>query len=56
MAEVAAALLEKEGGNVRGWYDLLDGDVPVREAVDEVVRKGVDCFEGEDRERVYAVE
>lgn len=46
VAQVAAALLEREGAN--GWLDLLDGDEDVQNAVDRVVKEGVDCVEGED--------
>ena len=52
VAATAAALLERD--DTRGWYDLLEGDTPIKQAVEEVVTKGVDCFEGEDEEDIYA--
>jgi len=46
VAEVAVALLEREGGG--GWVDCLDGGKGVVEEVQRVVAEGVDCREGED--------
>lgn len=46
VARVAEALLERE--DTRGWLDVLDGDVPVEEAVQRVVSERVDAVEGED--------
>lgn len=48
VADMAVRLLEREG--VSGWLDLLQGEEPVEKAVERVVRKGVDCVEGEDVE------
>jgi len=48
VAEVAARLLEAEGA--RGWFDLLNGDENVGEAVERVVKDGVNSIEGEDLE------
>lgn len=46
VAQVADALLASEGlGNV--WLDLLGGNEPIDEAVERVVRDGVDAAEGE---------
>lgn len=42
VAEVAAALMEKEGEVKSSWVDLLEGTEGVGEAVDRVVREGVD--------------
>lgn len=46
VAEVAARLLDHD--NARGWFDVIDGDVDIKRAVDDVVREGIDCIEGED--------
>ena len=48
VAAVAAGLLGNE--QARGWYDLLEGDEEVDEAVAKVVRDKVNCVEGEDVE------
>ncbi|KAL9043879.1 MAG: hypothetical protein Q9214_002948 [Letrouitia sp. 1 TL-2023] len=45
VAAVAARLLESEAS---GWLDLLEGEEDIGEAVDRVIRDGVDCTEGED--------
>lgn len=52
VAAVAAALLERD--DTRGWLDLLEGETPVSTAVENVVKSGIDCVEGEDLERIYA--
>lgn len=44
-AAVAVEMLGRE--DVSGWFDLLSGDVPVKDAVEGVVRDKVDCIEGE---------
>ncbi|KAF1839370.1 hypothetical protein BDW02DRAFT_563914 [Decorospora gaudefroyi] len=53
VAESVVQVLEK---GAKGWVDVVDGDEAVREAVEELVREGVDAVEGEDvkvmRERV----
>jgi hypothetical protein len=46
VAEVAARLLDTEGAC--GWFDLLGGEEKVAEAVERVVREGVNSMEGED--------
>jgi hypothetical protein len=46
VARVADALLAKEGS--KGWVDLLDGEEEIGDAVERVVREGVDVVEGED--------
>ncbi|KAE8148033.1 NAD(P)-binding protein [Aspergillus avenaceus] len=46
VAIVADRLLARE--DTRGWYDLLNGEEAVDEAVDRVVREKVDVVEGED--------
>lgn len=46
VAEVAAQLLDHD--NVRGWFDVIDGDVSIKDAVEDVLREGIDCIEGED--------
>ncbi|KAL9615200.1 MAG: hypothetical protein Q9167_000407 [Letrouitia subvulpina] len=45
VAAVAAKLLETDAS---GWLDLLEGEEDSGEAVDRVIRDGVDCKEGED--------
>lgn len=52
VAQVAAALLERN--ETRGWYDLLNGDEPVDQAVDRLANEGWDGIEGEDLDRIYA--
>ncbi len=52
VAEVAVRLLEEDG--VKGWFDLLNGDEEVGEAVKRVLRDGVDTREGEDFEVMKA--
>lgn len=46
VADVAVRLLERP--DTRGYYDLLNGEEDVGEAVNRVVREEVDCIEGED--------
>jgi len=53
VADVAARLLER--GDTRGWLDLMEGETEAGKAVEEVVRDGVDCFEGEDEERIWGL-
>lgn len=48
VAIVADRLLARD--DTHGWYDLLNGDEAVDEAVERVVREGVDAVEGEDVE------
>lgn len=47
VAEVAVRLLENDEAN--GWFDLEGGNEDAKEAVDRVVREGIDDSEGEDR-------
>ncbi|KAK7538115.1 NAD(P)-binding protein [Phyllosticta citribraziliensis] len=54
VAQTAAELLGS--GYKGGWLDLLDGEVPVKEAVEQVTREGVDVIEGEDVERILKTE
>ena len=51
VARVAAALLERS--DTTGWYDLLDGEEEVEEAVERCVKEGWDGIEGEDLERIH---
>ncbi|OCK83698.1 hypothetical protein K432DRAFT_321863 [Lepidopterella palustris CBS 459.81] len=46
VAEVALKLLETQGA--RGWFDLLDGEEEIEQAVKKCVSQGVDCVDGED--------
>jgi nucleoside-diphosphate-sugar epimerase len=50
VADVAARLLEVPGA--RGWFDLLEGEEDVGEAVERVVRDKVDSREGESLEEM----
>lgn len=56
VARVAAKLLETE---YRGWVDLLGPDESGGEAVDgaveRIVKEKVDCVDGEDLEKIYAI-
>ncbi len=52
VAAVAAALLSRN--DTRGWFDLLEGDQNIDDAVDEVVRSGHNGLEGEDLARIHA--
>lgn len=54
VAQTAVELLGS--GYKGGWLDLLDGDVPVKEAVETVTSNGVDVIEGEDVERMLKIE
>lgn len=51
VAAVAAALLDR--ADTRGWFDLLQGDVPVVQAIDQLVCNGHDGLEGEDLDRIH---
>jgi hypothetical protein len=46
VARVADTLLARQGS--KGWYDLLGGEEKIGDAVNRVVREGVDAVEGED--------
>lgn len=46
VALVADALLARE--DTHGWYDLLDGEEPVDDAVERVAKGKIDAVEGED--------
>ncbi|KAL2423688.1 hypothetical protein ABEF95_003824 [Exophiala dermatitidis] len=52
VAAVAAALLAR--ADTRGWFDLIEGDVPIEEAIDQLVKSGFDGLAGEDLERIHA--
>ena len=52
VAEVAVRLLDK--GGVNGWVDLLGGEEGIDEAIEGVVRDGVNAMEGEDVEVMRA--
>jgi hypothetical protein len=51
VARVAAALLERT--DTRGWFDLLEGDDSIEEAVEKVVKTNHNGLEGEDLERIW---
>ncbi|KAF2131254.1 hypothetical protein P153DRAFT_364864 [Dothidotthia symphoricarpi CBS 119687] len=50
-ADVAVGLLARD--DTRGWFDLFEGSVGIEEAIDGVVRDGVNSIQGEDVERMY---
>lgn len=50
VAIVADKMLARDDTN--GWYDLLNGEEPVDEAVERVVKEKVDTVEGEDVEGI----
>ena len=50
VAEAAVKLLEVEGA--KGWFDLLDGEEEVGDAVERCVKQGIDCVDGEDIEEM----
>ena len=52
VAAVAAALLERK--DTRGWYDLLQGDDSIDNAIENLVKEGFDGIQGEDLDRIYA--
>jgi hypothetical protein len=46
VARVADQLLAR--ADTEGWYDLLNGEEPIEEAVERVAREKVDAVDGED--------
>lgn len=54
VARVAAALLARN--DTRGWFDLLEGDDSIDEAVDKLVQSDHNGLEGEDMERIWGRE
>lgn len=50
VAAVTVALLERD--DTRGWFDLLQGEQGISEAVDHIVKEGIDCVEGEDHAKM----
>jgi len=53
VALVADALLARD--DTRGWFDLLDGDDDIEDAIDKLVKSGHNGLEGEDMERIHAL-
>jgi hypothetical protein len=51
VAAVAVGLLSRD--DTHGWFDLFQGEVPIGEAISNVVRDRINCFDGEDLNRVY---
>ena len=51
VAAVAVSLLSRD--DTQGWFDLVEGNVGIEEAVDTVVRSGINSIEGEDLDRIY---
>ncbi|KAF2645598.1 hypothetical protein P280DRAFT_390022 [Massarina eburnea CBS 473.64] len=52
VAEAVATVLETKGA--KGWIDFIDGDEKVGEAVQRVVKEGIDSVDGEDLEVMKA--
>lgn len=52
VARVAATLLDRS--DTRGWYDLLNGDEPIDQAVERLAKEDWDGIQGEDLDRIYA--
>ena len=50
VADVAVRLIERD--DTKGYYDLLNGEEDAGNAVERVAKEKVDCFEGEDEERI----
>ncbi len=53
VAAAAAALLKSN--DCSRWVDLLGGDTDLDTAVDRIIKDKVDCIEGEDMDRIYAL-
>ncbi|RHZ43324.1 uncharacterized protein CDV56_100036 [Aspergillus thermomutatus] len=53
VASVAVSLLSRD--DTSGWYDLVQGDQGIDQAVEAVVRDRVICIEGEDVQRIYSL-
>lgn len=53
VAAAAAALLKKN--DCSRWTDLLEGDTDIDTAVDRVIKDKINCLEGEDLDRIYAL-
>lgn len=51
VARVAAALLERD--DTRGWFDLLEGDDSIEDAIEKLVKSGHNGLEGEDMQRIW---
>lgn len=51
VAKVASALLDRD--DVRGWWDLLEGDEEIEVAVERLAKENWDGIEGEDLGRIY---
>ncbi|KAJ9644287.1 uncharacterized protein PV06_05264 [Exophiala oligosperma] len=51
VAAVAAALLSRD--DTRGWFDLLEGNDPINEAIESLVKSGLNGMEGEDLARIH---
>jgi hypothetical protein len=51
VAKVASALLDRN--DVRGWWDLLEGDEEIEAAVERLAKENWDGIEGEDLDRIY---
>lgn len=53
VAAVGVSLLARN--DTSGWYDLVEGSDTVETAVDMCVNNKVNCIEGEDLDRIFAL-
>ncbi|OJJ68243.1 hypothetical protein ASPBRDRAFT_199375 [Aspergillus brasiliensis CBS 101740] len=53
VAAVAVGLLSRE--DTHGWYDLVQGNDRIDEAIDKAVRDGINSIDGENVEEMYKV-
>ncbi|KAM5357149.1 hypothetical protein ACJZ2D_016562 [Fusarium nematophilum] len=51
VARVAVSLLSRH--DTKGWFDLFQGDIKIEDAVETVVKDGINCIEGEDIQSMY---
>lgn len=52
VAQVAAALLARS--DTYGYFDMLDGDDKIDDAIDRLVKESHNGLEGEDLDKIYA--
>ena len=52
VADVAVELLGS--AEAKGWYDLLEGEEAVYQAVERTIKEKIDCSEGEDVDAMLA--
>lgn len=51
----AAAMALLEGNDRSRWVDLLEGDMDIEIAVDNLIKNKVDCIEGENLDCIYSL-